>query len=702
MNAARRLSALAAAAAALLLAGPPDARADAVVAGDEVPRIGATVVGSAAGRQATFRVWAPNAHSAVLKGDFTGWKPLQMQPDPKHPGYWTATSPRARDGDAYQYLFDGRLLRRDPAARRVSPGENKAIVVEPQKFDWAARMAAAAPATRSAGPVRPGAAASAWKTPPLREMVIYEMHLDTFVRDIPGGKSAFLRASKAMPYLKGLGINAIQLMPVCEFPGERSWGYNPGDLFAIESSLGTPDDFREFVAAAHANGIAVLLDVVHNHYGPDQVAAWQFDVDGGPGPYFYSDPSLAETEWGPRPDYSKAGVRDFILANIRMFLEEYRLDGFRWDSVYNIRYTPGNAGEANADGDRLLREVNAWMAARFPRAIRIAEDHAYDNGGVGFDAQWHSAFQATLSDFLAMPDARKDVASFAAVLARLEPGWIQFSECHDSAGDLNGHHRLPACIDPVNPASTRARALSLMANAVVMTVPGTPMYLQGFEGHDVRDFSDTAAFEWGSVRGPRRGLVQANAHLAALRRNLTGATPGLLGDEIAILQADPESKVLAYGRRQPDASGPAGASTLVVHNFSTNALKQHPVRLPVADASSSSAPRAWFCHFTSARPDYDPDFKAFGPAVGDGFQLPARQNAIPLDLAPWSTVILSPVPPARPNMKVVARCTLPDLPELADGPAAPGVEVPALYVPSVDHYVEQIVDPFPYFPLPLP
>lgn len=701
MHNARRLFVFSAV-AALAFAWATSTWADAVVAGDEVPPLGATVAGTASGRLTTFRVWAPNAHSALIQGDFTGWKPQPMQADPKHPGYWVATSPRARDGDAYQYVFDARIVRRDPAAQRVSPSENKGFVVDPQKFDWAAKMAAAAPAAgRPAMPGRPSATA-AWKTPDLREMVIYEMHMDTFVREIPGNKSAFARASKAMPYLKGLGINAIQLMPVNEFPGERSWGYNPGDLFAIESSLGTPDDFREFVAAAHANGIAVLLDVVHNHYGPDQVAAWQFDVDSGAGPYFYADPSLADTEWGPRPDYSKPGVRAFILANIRMYLDEYRLDGFRWDSVYNIRFTPANAGESNADGDKMLREVNAWMAARHPRAIRIAEDHAYDNGGAGFDAQWHSAFQATLSDFLAMPDARKDVSSFAAALARLEPGWIQFSECHDSAGDLNGHHRLPAYIDPGNPTSTRARALSLMANAIVMTVPGTPMYLQGFEGHDVRDFSDNAAFEWGAVRGPRRGLVQANADLAKMRRNLTGATPGLLGDEITILQADPEAKVIAYGRRQQDASGAAGVSTLVIHNFSATPLKHYAVRLPIADAGSSSAPRAWYCHFTTARPDYDPEFKALGPAVGDGFQLPARQNAIPLDLAPWSTVILSPVPPARPNIKVVDRCTLPDLPELPDGPAAPGMMPAEPYVPSIDHYVEQVVAPFPYFPLPLP
>lgn len=663
------------------------------------PEIGPVIKGVGAGRTTTFRVWAPDAHAVAIQGDFTGWKKAPMQRDPANGQYWVATSARARDGDGYQFVIDDHLVQRDPAARRVNAHENKGYVVDPTRFDWAKAMAAATPARPglNAAPARP----VVWKTPDLRDMVMYELHLGTFVADIPGGKAPFLRAIRVLPYLRALGVNAIQLMPVNEFPGDRSWGYNPGDLFAIESSYGTPDEFRTFVAACHAQGIAVLLDIVHNHYGPDQLALWSFGWNDGPGPYFYADPTLANTEWGPRPDFSKPGVREFIHASVRMFLEEYRLDGFRWDSVHNIRYTPENAGEANSDGDTLLRTVNAWMQERFPAAIRVAEDHAFDNGGVGFHAQWNSAFQADLSGFLATVDDQKDVTSFAALLSRLQSSWIQFSECHDSAGDLNGHHRIAYHIDHVNPESLRARALSLMANAIVMTVPGTPMYLQGLEAHDTRDFSDQNPFPWGAARGPRKGLVQASADLARLRRNLDGHTPGLRGEEIAILQADPGAKVIAYSRRDSSGTGAAGASTLVIHNCGPAHLTNYAVRLPAPVAGK--APAIWYCHFTSANPGYDAEFKAIGPRVGDGFHLSsATQNALALDLGPWSTVILSPAAPARPNVKVAARCTLPEIPAAGPGPVAPGALPPGQFAPGVDTYVEQIIDPFPYFFLPLP
>lgn len=684
--------------AAVLAAVPPRASGFAY-SYREPPEIGAVVSGVGAGRRTTFRVWAPNAHSAEIQGDFTGWKAVKMQPDPQNRGYWVATSARARDGDGYQYVFDGHLVRRDPAARRVNAHENKGFVVDATRFDWAKAMAAVAPVARS-GMARTPAAQSAWKCPDLRDMVIYEMHLGTFVADIPGGKSAFERAKRVLPYLKGLGINAIQLMPVNEFPGDRSWGYNPGDMFAIESSYGTPDEFRDFVAAAHAQGMAVLLDIVHNHYGPDDLGLWQFDSTNGSGPYFYSDPSLAETEWGPRPDFSTPGVREFIHASVRMFLQEYHLDGFRWDSVHNIRYTPANASEQNPDGDVLLRSVNAWMEDKFPNAIRIAEDHAFDNGGVGFHAQWHSAFQSELSGFLATVDAQKDVTSFASILSRLESGWIQFSECHDSAGDLNGHHRIAYHFDHVNPESVRARALGLMANAVVMTVPGTPMYLQGTEAHETRDFSDGTSFAWGAVRGPKKGLVKANADLAQLRRNLTGFTPGLRGEKIRVLHADQRAKVIAYSREDPSANAKDSAPTLVIHNFAGATLTNYPVRLPPNKGNSAVA---WYCHFNSANPEYDPGFKAVGPRIGDGYQVPSTQNALALDIGPWSTLILSPAAPQRANLQMAARCNLPDLAEEGGvGPVVPGFVLPGEPVPGVDTYIEQVIAPFPYFMLPLP
>ena len=637
----------------------------AAMAEDAAP-MGATVQGQGAARHVVFRTWAPNASKVAVSGDFNGWKEEPMQKEANRPGHWMLDSRQARPGDAYRFVIDG-LQRRDPRARAVNVAENKSYVLDPRAYAWGA--------------------ADGWKVPAKEDLVMYEMHLGTFASGIPGNGSPFEQATKRLPYLKALGINCIQLMPVNEFSGERSWGYNPGDLFAVESAYGGADAFRYFIRACHTNGIAVLLDVVHNHYGPTDVAVWQFDqrlpaTDGGI--YFYRDEERAQTEWGPRPDFGKPEVRAFIVDSIRTFLAEYRLDGFRWDSVHNIRYYL-NGERSNPDGDRVLAEANDWMRKNRPDALRIAEDHAFDGGGVGFDAQWNSAFQATLSALVRGNDAQRNLDMFAAELERLDGmSWVNFAECHDSAGDLNQHHRLPAYIDPATPDSLRARALALLAGGIAMTVPGYPMLLQGFEMHDVDDFSDNMPVPWARAQSTHAGLVRANADLIHLRRNLKGYTPGLKGPELDMLHCDNDAKVIAYSRQQ--AAAPRDRATVVVANFSGAPLKQYGVRFPASGA--------WYCHYNSGSAAYAKDFDNVGPKPGIGFVLPPGQTTLPLDLSRYSLLVFSKTAP--PNVTSLTK-------------AAPAKEIPATAaadesaaIRTIEDYVEEVLEPFPYLPVPLP
>ena len=474
-------------------------------------------------------------------------------------------------------------------------------------------------------------------------------------------------------------------MPVNEFIGDRSWGYNPGDVFAIESTYGGATGFRKFVQACHTNGIAVLLDVVHNHYGPENVATWQFDQrlpSNEGGIYFYGDSDRALTPWGPRPDFGKPEVRAFIADSIKMFLEEFRIDGFRWDSVHNIRYVLEGA-RSNADGDRLLAEINDWMARKFPSALRIAEDHAFDGGGVGFDAQWNSAFQSTLSGLLRGSDSQRSLTFFADELRQLDGfQWVVFAECHDSAGDLNRHKRLPSYIDPADPDSAKARALSLLAGGIVMTVPGFPMLLQGFEMHDVDPFSDTIPVPWARAQGTHKGIFMANRDLIHLRRNLKGMTAGLKGTDIQIVHLDDSAKVLAYSRNLRNA--PRDRATVVVANFSGAPLKSYGVKFP------SSGP--WFCHFNSGLSIYDKDFDNLGPQPGNGFDLPTGQTTLPIDLSRYSMQIFSKFRP--PNATLVRAAPAKEIETPSSAPeSAPPREIP---------FVEEKLEPFPYVFVPLP
>jgi 1,4-alpha-glucan branching enzyme len=330
----------------------------------------------------------------------------------------------------------------------------------------------------------------------------------------------------------------------------------PAIIFAIESSYGGAAAFKNFIQSCHTNGIAVLLDIVHNHYGPSDIATWQFDqrlpaIDGGI--YFYSDRRARRPPSGaPGPISASPEVRAFIVDSMKMFLTEYRLDGFRWDSVHNIRYTSGRGQRSNADGDRVLAEANDWMRKNHPDALRIAEDHAFDGGGVGFEAQWNSAFQVHLLRLRARRAMTSATSrSFAVELSRLDNfNWVNFAECHDSpATSTSTIACRPTSIPPRPTACARAR-LSLLAGGIALTVPGFPMLLQGFEMHDVDDFSDNTPIPWARAqRHPQAGIVRANADLIHLRREHSRASPpDSRARNSSVTHLDNEAKVMAYAR----------------------------------------------------------------------------------------------------------------------------------------------------------
>src|SRR6185503_12184793 len=139
-----------------------------------------------------------------------------------------------------------------------------------------------------------------------------------------GGPGKFTDAIARLSYLTNLGVNAVELMPLAEFAGDYSWGYNPADLYAVENvGYGGPDGLKNFVKAAHQRGLRVLHDVVHNHYGPSDLDLWGFDVGTTPGIYFYSATGICCNAWGSRPNYASSGVRSFITGNFQLWLDEY-------------------------------------------------------------------------------------------------------------------------------------------------------------------------------------------------------------------------------------------------------------------------------------------------------------------------------------------------------------------------------------------
>ena len=305
-----------------------------------------------------FRVWAPHAQAVSVIGSFNGWEGDKHAMQAEENGYWYVDVAEARAGDQYKFLLataQGEFQRIDPYAREVVNSVGNAIVHDPS-FDWAG---------------------DEFKLAPWNEIVVYELHVGTFSESDDNLSGKFGTVSARLGHLKKLGVNAIQIMPIAEFAGEQSWGYNPSHIFAVETDYGGPLAFKGFVKHAHEHGIAVILDVVYNHLGPSDLDLWQFDgwsANDGGGIYFYND-KRAHTPWGnTRPDYGRGEVRQYLLDNASMWLEEYHVDGLRFDGTVYIHTSSGPGSDDLPDGWSLLQAINSLVAENFPGRITIAED----------------------------------------------------------------------------------------------------------------------------------------------------------------------------------------------------------------------------------------------------------------------------------------------------------------------------------------
>ena len=311
-----------------------------------------------------WRVWAPRAKEVqlVLIDEAENRCGLALQAEER--GYFSSTFRDIREGQRYAYRLDDGPERPDPASRWQPDGVHAPSAVwNPRPFRWTD---------------------DAWPGVRRQDLVIYELHVGTFT---PEGTLDAVTARLAE--LRELGITAIELMPVAQFPGTRDWGYDGVHWFAVQNSYGGPRALQRLVDAAHAAGLAVLLDVVHNHLGPEGNYLREF------GPYFSY---RFRTPWGDGINYDERGsdeVRELVLANIRHWIRDFHLDGLRLDAIHAIH---------DVSPTHILVEMKAAAdeeAGRFGRTAHlIGESDLNDvrvlkprqDGGYELDAQWSDDF----------------------------------------------------------------------------------------------------------------------------------------------------------------------------------------------------------------------------------------------------------------------------------------------------------------------
>ena len=584
----------------------------------------------------TFRVWAPFAPSVFVAGEFNAWSATATPLAAEGNGHWSVDLPGAKVGQQYTFIVGGQW-RIDPRAKEVTSSIGNGIILDGQ-YPWRANQ---------------------FTMPPWNKLVIYEMHVETFP-DAPARPGELFDAViHDLGYLKDLGVNAIELLPTSEFPGDLSWGYNPAHIFAVESSYGGPEGVKRLIDAAHSHGIAIIFDVVYNHFGPSDLSIWQFDgwferwngMDMG-GIYFYND-WRAWTPWGEknRPDYGRPEVRQFIRDNALMWLEEYRGDGLRFDSTIYIRNVYGHNDDSLDDpnnlagwGWSLLRWINDEVEARQPWKLTIAEDmqsnpaitQATGAGGAGFDSQWDAEFHHHVHQALVtMNDEDRDMDAVAGAIGhRFNDAAFQrviYSESHDEVAAANGKRRLTEDIHPGQADSWESKKRSTLGAALVLTSPGIPMLFQGQEILEWLPFGDQNRIDWNKY-DIFRGIFTLYRDLVRLRHNWFNATRGLQGPHCSVFHINNQDKMIAFHRWQ---DGGSGDDVVVVLNFRNAAYASYRIGLP--------QPGTWRVRFNSDWNGYDAAFGNY-PSYdttaewngADG--MPSSGN---VGIGPYTAVILS-------------------------------------------------------------
>jgi malto-oligosyltrehalose trehalohydrolase len=498
-----------------------------------------------------FRVWAPSSRRAdvvldggahAMRGEGEGWHSVEIDAPP---------------GTPYRFRFDDGVPVPDPASRAQRGGvAGASVVVDPKSYGWRH---------------------PAWRGRPWREAVIYELHA--------GLMGGFAGVARHLDRLASLGVTAIELMPVAEFPGTRNWGYDGVLPFAPASSYGTPDELKALVDAAHERGLMMLLDVVYNHFGPEgnHLASYA-------DPFFRDD---IRTPWGRAIDFRREEVREYFIENALYWIGEYRFDGLRLDAVHAI--VPN---DWLADLARRLRD-----SVDPRRHVHLVVENDANDAALlerGFDAQWNDDFHhaahvlltgerdSYYGDYAAAPagELARCLAEGFAWQGRVSPhrggalrgtpsahlpptAFVSFLQNHDQVGNRALGERLDALASAE--AMRAARALLLLS-------PQVPLLWMGEEWgsrapfHFFADFSGELA---DAVREGRRREFRAFAAFADERareripdpnaiETFRASMPDFDAAETAMLAHTRRLLAIRHARIVPRLEGPSAIAANAV------------------------------------------------------------------------------------------------------------------------------------------
>ena len=445
---------------------------------------------------ASFVVWSPASIRLSVRLEDPAARIVPLSRVER--GYHAAVIEDVAPGTRYSLVLPDGTLLPDPASRFQPDGVHGPSAIVPADFDWQT---------------------TTWRPPELRDLVVYEMHVGTFTAE-----GTFDAAIERLPALRDLGITAVELMPIAQFPGSRNWGYDGVFAFAVQNSYGGPAALKRFVDAAHARDLNVLLDVVYNHLGPEGNYLLRH------GPYFTD---MYHTPWGAALNFDDAGsdeVRRYFIESALQWTDEYRIDGLRLDAIHAV---------LDRSAQPFLRELSDAVherAAEQGRAvILIAESDLGDPrvlrserlGGFAMDAQWLDDFHHSLRTLLTgeYTGYYVDFGTIAHLARAFQHGFVYAGEYSRYRGRRHGapapdilprqfvvyaqnHDQIGNRMTGDRLAATVSSARLRLAAAAVLLSPFTPMLFMGEEYGSLvpfpffTDFADVQLIE--AVRTGRR------------------------------------------------------------------------------------------------------------------------------------------------------------------------------------------------------
>lgn len=588
-----------------------------------------------------FAVWAPNAERVSVVGDFNDWDgrryPMRVR---EGRGIWELFIPDLAPGSLYKFEIRSRdhgsiLLKSDPYGQQFEIRPNTASIVTARPtYEWTDEAWMAQRAERD------------WQHEPIS---VYEVHLGSWQRGYEGEFLGYREmAHRLGDYVKEMGFNYIELLPITEHPFDLSWGYQCTGYYAPTSRFGSPEDFRYFVDYMHRNGIGVLLDWVPAHFPKDAHALARFD---GTALYEHSDPRKGEhIDWATLIfNYSRNEVKNFLLSSALFWLEEFHLDGLRVDAVASMLYLDYSrkagewipnqyGGRENLEAIDFLREMNEVVHGECPGVLIVAEESTswpqvsrpVYTGGLGFDMKWNMGWMNDTLEYMADDPVYRQYhhgkLTFSMLYAFTENFVLPFSHDEVVHGKSSMLHKMPG--DEWQKFANLRTLYTYM-----FTHPGKKLLFMGTEFGQGNEWNSAGVLDWWMLEYP---LHQGMQKLVKDLNQLYHGTPALHTHDFEwegfewIDCNDSHQSVLSFVRKTGDEH------VLVVVNFTPVVREGYRIGVPEAGPyrevlNSDSS------FYGGSNVGNGPD-----PIETEAMEWMGRPNSMTITLPPLAAVVFKP------------------------------------------------------------